>query len=461
MGFSAFQLFSFSAFVIALSALSGCAALTNPVAEGIPVWQVPASMQAQSKADLVPVPLSALSQQPPPEYLLGPRDILGIFIERVLGQPDQNPPVTLPDVTGIANLAPALGFPIAVRDDGTLPLPLIESVHVEGMTLPQAEKAIKDAYTVKRKILAPGQERVIVTLMRPRTTRVLVIRQDSPGTAVANVSPGVGYSRGLLGGGPSSSPTRHGSGTIVDLPAYQNDLLTALTQTGGLPGFDAKNEVRIERHATKPATLSPPEPGSLPQPGQNDGPAALETAELSGSGDTVVIPLRLPKNAPLPFKPESVLLHEGDVVRIEARDAEVFYTGGLLPAGEHTLPRDYDLDVVKAIAAIGGPLVNGGLNANNLSGNLVGSGLGTDSPKLVSVLRKTPNGGQCTIIVDLSCALQNPKQSLLIKPGNVVILQETKGQAIVRYFSQIIHLALASNVIQTSTTTGTTAITGP
>ena len=240
---------------------------------------------------------------------------------------------------------------------------------------------------------------------------------------------------------------------IIDLPAYQNDLLTALTETGGLPGFDAQNEVRIDRRALKP---NPPEADQL------DGPRALETADLSEPGSaTVVIPLRLPKNAPLPFKPENVILHEGDVVRIEARDAEVFYTGGLLPAGEHPLPRDYDLDIVKAISAIGGPLVNGGVNANNLNGNLVGSGLGTDSPKLVSVLRKTPNGGQCTIIVDLNCALQNPKQSLLIKPGDVVILQETKGQAIVRYFTQVIHLALSSNVIQTSTTTGTTAITGP
>ena len=86
-----------------------------------------------------------------------------------------------------------------------MPLPLVEPVHVEGMTLSRAEKAIKDAYTVKKQILAKGQERIIVTLMRPRTTRVLVMREDSPGTAGGNVTLGAGYTRGLLGTSPGVS----------------------------------------------------------------------------------------------------------------------------------------------------------------------------------------------------------------------------------------------------------------
>ena len=35
--------------------------------------------------------------------------------------------------------------------------------------------------------------------------------------------------------------TLAGTGQIIDLPAYQNDVLTALARTGGLPGTDAKN----------------------------------------------------------------------------------------------------------------------------------------------------------------------------------------------------------------------------
>ena len=104
------------------------------------------------------------------------------------------------------------------------------------------------------------------------------------------------------------------------------------------------------------------------------------------------------------------------MVSIEAREAEVFYSGGFLPPGEHVLPRDYDLDVVKAISAIGGPLVNGGVNANNLSGSIAEPGLGSFSPKLVSVLRKTPNGG-LRHHRRLNCALRNPRENLILKAG--------------------------------------------
>ena len=113
-----------------------------------------------------------------------------------------------------------------------------------------------------------------------------------------------------------------------------------------------------------------------------------------------------------------------------------------------SLPRDYDLDIVKAIAAIGGPLFNGGLNANNLNGNLSSQGLGNFSPKLVSVLRKTPCGGQITIIVDLDRTMQDPCKSLILKPGDVVILQETKGQAFGRYMATIFKFGVTADFIR-------------
>ncbi len=58
------------------------------------------------------------------------------------------------------------------------------------------------------------------------------------------------------------------------------------------------------------------------------------------------IPLRLPPGVIPSFRPDDVILKDGDVVYIESRDAEVFYTGGLLPGGEYQIPRDYDLDVL-------------------------------------------------------------------------------------------------------------------
>ncbi len=433
------------AILVSCALASGCAAWTNPVARGIAVGEVPPELLAERKDDLVLIPLSKLRQQPPKEYLLGPGDVLGVFVEGVLGQAEQNPPVTLPDATSFTNLPPAIGFPIPIRQNGTIAMPLVDPVKVEGLTVAKAERVIIDAYTVKKQILPPGRERVIVTLMRPRTTRVLVVRQDSPGTS-PNTTPGAGYSRGLLGGSQTGPNNRRGAGMTIDLPAYENDVLTALTLTGGLPGYDAKNEIIIERHALTDQSLP------VRTCGQGD------PAQQSG---TVRIPLRLPRGVTSDLKPEDILLQEGDVVLIEARTADVFYTGGFLPPGEHVLPRDYDLDVVKAIAAIGGPLVNGGINANNLNGNLSQEGLGEFSPRLVTVLRKTPCGGQITIIVDLDRALQDPCKSLIIKPGDVVILQNTKGQAFGNYLAGIIHFGLTSTIIQSSATTGTAAIAGP
>ena len=40
----------------------------------------------------------------------------------------------------------------------------------------------------------------------------------------------------------------------------------------------------------------------------------------------------------------------GDIVFIETREREVYYTGGVLQGREIPLPRDYDLDVLAAIS---------------------------------------------------------------------------------------------------------------
>ena len=74
------------------------------------------------------------------------------------------------------------------------------------------------------------------------------------------------------------------------------------------------------------------------------------------------------------------------VVFIEARDNDVFYTGGLLPAAENVLPRDYDLDVIEAITRIRGPLVNGAFNVSNLSGAILAPDIGNPSPRLLRTL---------------------------------------------------------------------------
>jgi hypothetical protein len=426
--------------------LNGCAALTNPVGEGYPVRHLPPELLGSPKEDLQTIPLTLLRQPPPDAYRLAPGDVLGIYIEGILpatvvGQTPPTPPVYLPgQVSPLGRrLPPAVGFPFTIQDDGTIALPQLGPLKISDMTLPEVQAAIAKAY-IDAKILPAGRERILVSLMQQRQYRVLVFRQEAGGTA------GVG---GLL----AASSTKRGIGQVVDLPAYENDVLSALSQTGGLPGLDTYNEVIVFRDGQRSRTLVP---GLERLPRRGD-PLAL-AAPLS---EVVRIPLRTLPGQPLPIQSQDILLNNGDVVFLEARDTDVFYTGGLLPTGEHVLPRDYDLTVVKAIAFIKGPLVNS-FGGSGLSGTLVEQGVGNPVPSLLTVLRKTPGGGQVPIRVDLNRALRDPRENIRVQAGDVLILQEQPSEAVTRYVTRtLVNFRMTWQAIHSRFVSGTLDVTAP
>src|SRR5688500_17973604 len=73
--------------------LTGCASITNPVANGIPVRLLPEELLAESREGFVPLPLTLLRQEPPEVYRLAAGDTLGVYIDGVLGSADTPPPV--------------------------------------------------------------------------------------------------------------------------------------------------------------------------------------------------------------------------------------------------------------------------------------------------------------------------------------------------------------------------------
>ncbi len=440
--------------------LQGCASLTNPVRNGMSVEQLAHELRAISTEEFVMVPLSLLGQPPMKEYRVGPGDLLGIWVDGIPGEKNQNPPLPqLPDKDLPGSLPPGVGTPVPVQENGAIQLPLIGKVVVEGLTLAKIHTELVDAYTVKRKILPPGKENIVVTLIRPRHHRVIVMREDSAtGSTIAG---SIGQT--LVG------LTTRGTGHVLNLAPSENDVLHALAQTGGLPGRDAYREVVIHRGqfapqikvarvesgvhnaealanlrsgkgteretSTRLATFGTPPIATLGTP-QGICP---DQAWIHCDHRVIRIPLALPPHAPIPFSPEDVILHSGDVVYLESRDRDVFYTGGLLPAGQHLLPRDFDLDVIEAVSRIGGPLVNGGVAVSNLSGAIIQPGIGNPSPKLVSIVRKDPGGNQVVINVDLHRALRDPNQRVILKAGDVVILQETPLQSLTRFVLQSIN----------------------
>ncbi|QVL31161.1 polysaccharide biosynthesis/export family protein [Telmatocola sphagniphila] len=399
----------FAGFMASLG--SGCAAITNPVADGIPVRRLPPEiLETESRANLIPIDLTLLRQKQPEKHIIDGGDILGIFIENVIGERNQLPPVRISDVPGVA---PAIGYPFVVSEDGTVTLPYVDPIDVKGLSVPEAQLKIKKLYTDKE-ILKAGFERVFVTLIQPREVKVTVFREDGGATGAV--------SQTLFGQyGSVLGTSKRGSSYDLKLPAYQNDVLTALSKTGGLPGTEVKNEVIIYR---KNKTLK-------------DGSPLVQR-----------IPLKVRPGDSPKIKTEDIILENGDAIYLEARDAEVFYTAGLIGAGQYQLPRDYDLDIVQAIAQVRGPLVNGGYTQNAFVAQSVNQGLGNPSPSLVSVIRKLPNNQQLNIRVDLNLAMKDPRERIMVQPGDLIVMQETSGEALARYFSGIFRLNFAGTIIK-------------
>ncbi len=397
---------------IFLLTTTGCSIIRS--VEGpraIPAYRVPTEFLGYPKADMQPIAKTRLRQTPPKVYQLDKGDILGVYIENVLGDPEAPPPVHF-DESG--DRPPSIGLPIPVREDGTIAMPLVPPIKVAGFSLGQATDLIRKAYTVDKKILTSGKDRIIVTLMRRRQERILVVREESGGT---------------------EHVTKRGSGHTIDLDAYENDLLHALNATGGLPGLDAMNEIIIYRgqfedgverdrllaqiHASKePCRTACPNP---------DDP------------NVVKIPLRFHPECFPEFKEEDIILHTGDIVVIQSREREKYYTGGVLGGGEHVLPRDYDLDILQALAVAGGTIGSSTVLPRGLSRGAGGGGGGGSRasgnggqvpPSKAIILRKVAGNRQIAIRIDLNRALEDPSSRVLIQPEDIIIVRYTFSEEV-------------------------------
>lgn len=147
------------------------------------------------------------------------------------------------------------------------------------------------------------------------------------------------------------------------------------------------------------------------------------------------IPVRLAPGEQTRFTERDIILEDGDIVFIESRDTEIFYTGGLLGGGQYTLPRDYDLDVLGAIAIAQAGRANAG--ATRTTGGI--TALNNDvtiSASQAIILPKMPNGSQVPIKVDLYHALPHTDERVLMQPGDYLLLQYTPLQACGAFFER-------------------------
>ena len=395
----------------------GCASLSNPVADGIPVRRLPVEVLGRPKTELKPIPLTLLRQRESDSYKLDKGDVLAVVAEEIIAPANTPVPVRLPDQF---NANAALGFPIPVGDDGTISIPRLPAIPVRGKTLAEVEQLIKDTASGKNggpELVNPKNARVTVQLLQKRIYTITVVREDTQPV------PLTGQGGVLLGA------NKRGNGFTVRLQAGENDVLHALNASGGPPGLDAKNEVVILR-----GQYDPSDPAK----------------------STTRIPLRIYPEQQLTLTEADIVLKDGDVVVIESRDStsEVFYVAGVAGSRQFSLPRDYDLDVIQALTLVGAPLANGGFTQNAFIGNAVNTGLGSPSPALLTVLRPLPNGRQIPIKVDLNRALRDPRERLRVQGGDILVMQERPGEAVFRYITQTLRATTTSDPIRNGSLTG-------
>ncbi len=394
-------------------ASTGCSSLTAPLS-GIPARRLPPQFFAQPKNNLVPIDVSRLAQEPLRSYTLDAGDILGVYVEGVLpftppNQPPILPPTNFPDKD--STLPPSLGYPVPVQEDGTISLPLIKPLKAKGLTIEQVRDLIKKEYLDKN-ILKEDESRSftpIISLLQERTFNVIVVRQDV-GAEKRAAETEKKYVRGA---------DQSATGNIVKLKYGQNDIMHALMESGGLPGVNAKNEIKVLR-ASKADQRKRDEfiQRFYAEVAANQHPCICPPP-LPDDPSILKIPLRLPPGVIPSLRPEDVILKDGDIVYIESREAEVFYTGGLLNGGEWPIPRDYDLDVLGAMAMAG----SGVSSPSNRAGGFGIQSFGGVPPGMLYILRKTPCNGQVTIEVDLAKAMTDPRERPLVMPGDTLILR--------------------------------------
>jgi protein involved in polysaccharide export with SLBB domain len=411
-----------------VTAVTSCGCTTGIVSRhssltrhSIPASRFPEELIARRRNDLVPIDLTLLQQQMPPEHLIGPDDILGISTENILEPEGQLPNVYWAAEDSVQQRVPTAGHPIRVALDGTIDLPYILPIRVAGMSLSDATEAVRKAY-MDAQLLSRERERVAVTLIRPRSEHIVVIREDS------------GATRAIHHG--TEVLSQRGSGDAIDLPAFKNDVLHALTATGGLPGIETFNEIWIFRRGYS----------------QDPDGARIMGMIQAGEDPSVVIdldscrhyclriPLRVPVGYVPTFSPEDILLHDGDVVYVTSRqEIDYFLAGGLLNGGKYLLPRDRDADVFDAIAIASSSAF--GPAGNNAAANNFRVGPGNIIPATrVIVIRKLETGEQVKIRVDLIVAANDPRERILIQPGDVVILQYKPSELLGNIALNIVNL---------------------
>lgn len=415
----------------------------------------------------MPVNYAELVLPPPRVYQLGPGDLLELTVPGLFPGSETHP------------------ISVEVLDTGELNVPMVGAVTVAGLTMAQAQAEV-NATLANGILVKPSAS---LRLVERGTISVLVLGEvEQPGVhRLPRYENDVGHAVAAAGGFteeaddtieihrranaaqarplasgrphyPLTQPTRRDTTRLVHPASYtdvQGNAWAAPTRLQasrefnaafGSPGMRRLPGIPRPPSVTKTDPVSWREPADMierhhvPTP-QYDMPLEHAPTIVPQQQPIVRIPLRFAGHIAL--TPDLVALKTGDVIVIPKRKDEVFYVVGKLSESNRVrfsvddrdreigngllLPDDREIDVVTAVAMAGyiDPI---------------------ESPTTVTVHRTKPDGMPLLVTVDLIKARADPRETILVQPGDIIYLNPD-GWWYSRYmFDRIVDRALGTAI---------------
>jgi len=413
-----------------------------------------------------PLNYAELVLPPPCVYQLGPGDLLELTIPGLFPGSETRP------------------ISVDVLDTGELNVPMVGAIAVDGLTMAQAQAKV-NATLANGILVNPSAS---LRLVERGTVSVLVLGEvEQPGVhrlpryendvghAVAAAGgfteeaddtieihrrATAAHTRPLASGHPDYplQPTRYDASRLVQ-PASHTDMRgnawftpTSLqasegaNSARGTPGMRRLPDISRPPSVTRMGPVSWREPAGvierhhIPTP-QSDMAFEHAPTTIPQQQPIIRIPLRFAGHIVL--TPDLVALNTGDVIVIPKRKDEVFYVVGKLSESNRVrfsvgdrdreigngflLPEDREIDVVTAVAMAGyiDPI---------------------ESPTTVTVHRTKPDGMPLLVTVDLIEARADPRETILVQPGDIIYLNPD-GWWYSRYlFDRIVDRALGTAI---------------
>jgi len=347
--------------------------------------QLASDLQASAPRTVEPLQLASLGAPVHSRYLIQPGDLLDVAVSNLVGEGQAYP------------------VPTRVQPDGSVRLPLVGSVTVANLTLPEAELGVFASYASQGVLKDP---QVVVALHETRKVRVFLL-------------------------GAVKSPGQY------DLNGNENDLLSALVAAGGLTS-DAGTVVEIRHRAV--ADAAPPRwDQHLARAGNQTvyappglAPSLGSLVSSSQPARSQVVRLDLTDEKDKMRLSEGMQLQNGDIISVEQRQVKPIYVLGMVnKPGDYTIPPNRAVRVLEAIG------LAGGVDRTTL-------------PDKAVVIRQRPDQqAVVSIRIDLNRAKRDMAENILLMPGDTVSVEETAQSYMRGLFREAFRLGVGANVAPT------------